>query len=81
MIAGAGVAEPANIGTPSAKVETTFMREIEASLERGLLVRLRQSAEYVLAVDAEVAGECVGWLRGLASAESVTRAAVWASAP
>ncbi len=42
------------------------MRKVEAALERRFDIGLGQAAEYVLAVNAEVAGQGVGrrWLRG-----------------
>ncbi len=59
VIADARVVQPADVRTPGAEVEAVGVREVEAALERGLLVGLREAAENVLAVDAEVAGDRV----------------------
>jgi hypothetical protein len=60
VIADAGVVKPADIRAPGAEIEATGVSEVEPTLERGLSIGLRQAAEYVLAVDAEVAGDRIG---------------------
>ena len=60
MIADAGVVKPADIRAPGAEIEATGVSEVEATLKRRLSIGLRQAAEYVLAIDAEVAGDRIG---------------------
>src|SRR5207248_11763842 len=62
--ANARVMQPTDIRAPGSEVEPVLMREVEPALERGLLVGLRQSAENVLAVNPEVAGDRVVRLGG-----------------
>ena len=61
----AGVAKPADVRSPCSDVKTVLVGVIEPSLERWLGVGLCESAENVLAVDAEVSREGVVRLRRL----------------
>ena len=82
MVAGAGVADPADVRTPGAEIETAFVVEVESALERGFPVRLGQATENVLAVDAEITGQRIGRLGGLGfcGGRGVPVFSVWASA-
>ena len=59
MCTNSGVVQPADVRAPGPGVETVLVGVVEAALERGLRIGLRQSAKDVLAVDAEVARQRV----------------------
>src|SRR5208282_3633494 len=57
VLTNAGVMKPTDIRTPRAKIEATLVSEVEAPLKRRLVVGLREAAEDVLTVNAEVSGQ------------------------
>jgi len=54
---GIAVRDPADVRVPVSDVEAALVRDVEPALQRGLLVGLRNAAEYVLGIEADVGGE------------------------